>query len=138
MQAALDIQAALTALNRDRAAENERRRTAGAPLLPLLQVGIAIHTGTAIAGFMGSDDQLSNYTVFGRDVNIAARLEARAGPGEIVLTGKTHACLLSPVAGLASTCEPIGDFSLRGIAEPVAALRIRGVSSSCRAERKCD
>lgn len=130
VQAALDIQTALTSLNLDRTAENERRRTAGAPLLPLLQVGIAIHTGTAIAGFMGSDDQLSNYTVFGRDVNIASRLEAEAGPGDIVLTSATHACLQARSSGLIDHCESAGITTLRGIAAPLAVLRAKSKKTS--------
>jgi adenylate cyclase len=64
MQAALDMCAALDALNEEFAAQG----------LPRLDMGIGINTGVMVAGNMGSLSRL-NYTVIGDGVNLAARLE---------------------------------------------------------------
>ena len=38
-------------------------------------LGSGINTGMATVGLMGSNEHLLNYTVFGREVNLASRLE---------------------------------------------------------------
>jgi class 3 adenylate cyclase len=62
---AVRMQAAIQELNR-------RNQEEG---LPVLEMGIAIHTGEVIVGNIGSQQRL-NYTVMGDAVNLAARLES--------------------------------------------------------------
>ena len=54
-----------------------------------LKVGIGMHSGPLISGNLGSSRRM-DYSVIGDTVNIAARLEGVAGPGEIIITEQTR------------------------------------------------
>ncbi|MCU0691880.1 MAG: GAF domain-containing protein, partial [Polyangiaceae bacterium] len=60
--------------------------------LPSLGVGIGIHTGPLVAGYIGSSKALS-YTVIGDTVNTSARLCSHALTGQILVSETTHARL---------------------------------------------
>ena len=61
---------------------NQRRAQAGKPTL---QIGVGIHTGAAVAGSVGSKNR-KDHTVLGDTVNVAFRLCALAGPGQIIVS----------------------------------------------------
>ncbi|MDQ1347542.1 MAG: Adenylate cyclase 1 [Acidobacteriota bacterium] len=109
VQAAIQIQEAQEALNRERAARG----------LPTLLVRIAIQSGPVMVGDVGSRKRV-DYTVLGNTVNVAARLESGvAEAGEITLGGETHRLL----AGAFPT-EPLGEFQLKGLQQKVHAFRV--------------
>ena len=54
-----------------------------------LAIGIGIHTGPLVAGYIGSSKALS-YTVIGDVANTSARLCSVALPGQIVVSEMTH------------------------------------------------
>lgn len=109
VEAAIQIQEAQEALNRERAARG----------LPTLLVRIAIQSGPVMVGDVGSRKRV-DYTVLGNTVNVAARLESGvAEPGEITLGGETHRLL----AGAFPT-EPLGEFQLKGLQQKVHAFRV--------------
>ena len=54
-----------------------------------LQTGIGITTGEVIAGNVGSERRM-HYAVVGDPVNVAARLQTAAGPGQILIDEATH------------------------------------------------
>jgi adenylate cyclase len=64
---------------------NGRRRSRQ---MPPLEIGIGIHTGPVVAGYIGSSKALS-YTVIGDTANTSARLCGAAGPGEILVSAST-------------------------------------------------
>ena len=129
--AAIDAQRAIRDLNERRTTQNTARETenrarlsAGMPPKPplrALQLGTGINTGLATVGLMGSDAHILNYTVFGREVNLASRLESISGSGRIIISDTTYNHLLREDPALASTCVEMFPVTVRGIR---AAVRI--------------
>jgi len=60
--------------------------------------------------------------IFGESVNIAARLEALAEPGGIVLSGDAWRMVRGKVS---VECESLGEIALKNVPEPVPAFRVR-------------
>jgi class 3 adenylate cyclase/CHASE2 domain-containing sensor protein len=127
--AAIDAQRAIRDLNEKRSAQNNARETenrarlsAGLPPKPplrALQLGTGINTGLATVGLMGSDAHILNYTVFGREVNLASRLESVSGSGRIIISGTTHNHLLREDPALALTCIEMLPVTVKGIRDAV-------------------
>ena len=134
VQAAIDSQRAILDLNVRRQAENPAREmenraraAAGRPPRPLhvaLQLGTGINTGLVTVGLMGSDEHGFNYTVFGREVNLASRLEGESGSGRIIISDLTYYQLLRHAPELASTCIELFPFKPKGFANPVRIYEV--------------
>ena len=56
--------------------------------LPEILMGVGLHTGEAIIGYIGSERR-SEYTAIGDTVNLASRLESNAGGGQIFISEAT-------------------------------------------------
>lgn len=135
VHAAIEAQRAVKRLNETRAVENERRKAenerrlaAGErplPELPLLALGSGVNTGMATAGLMGSveADSLS-YTVFGREVNLASRLEGASGYGRIFISESTLKHLKRDDPQLAASCVPRDPVQLKGFSGPVSIYEV--------------
>jgi len=131
VHAAIDTQRAIHELNQTRlaenparGAENHKRPSAGLPPLPpltALQLGTGINTGLVTVGLMGSDAHILNYTVFGREVNVASRLESVSGSGRIIISVATYKRLLRDDPALAATCIEMLPVTVKGIR---AAVRV--------------
>jgi class 3 adenylate cyclase/CHASE2 domain-containing sensor protein len=134
VRAAIDTQRAIADLNRQRADENTRlelenlqRLAAGQPplpRLPILSLGTGINTGQAVVGLMGSEAHILNYTVFGREVNLASRLEALSGSGRILIGAATQAALLREDAALAAECSALPPVKVKGFREAVTVYEV--------------
>ena len=88
----------------------------GKPLLPplaILVVGTGINTGVVTVGLMGSKDQL-NYTVFGREVNLASRLETVSGRSRIIISEATLAEIIQDDASLALSSKSLEAVQVKG------------------------
>ena len=56
--------------------------------VPELGMGIAVHSGRAVVGNIGSEDRVK-YGAVGPPVNAAARLQTYAGPGNVLVSAST-------------------------------------------------
>lgn len=113
--------------NRQQEVENAARTSAGLPELPplpLLLLGSGINTGMATAGLMGSAGETRNYTVFGREVNLASRLEGLSGRGRIFISETTYKHLLRDDPALAATCVAQPPQPVKGFAALVKVYEV--------------
>ena len=78
---------------------------------PRFRAGLA--TGSAAVGHVGTSEQRS-FTAIGDTTNLAARLQAQASPGEVVVAGSTVALLQSE-----HSLRPGGPVQVKGRAVPV-------------------
>ena len=134
VEAAIDAQRAIQALNELRQAqnparelENRARLSAGLPPKPLhmpLHLGTGINTGLVTVGLMGSDQHILNYTIFGREVNLASRLEGESGSGRIIISDTTYNHLLRHSPELASACMELPPVKPKGFLNPVRIYEV--------------
>lgn len=61
-----------------------------------LDIGIGLATGPVVVGFLGTSDRRS-FTAIGHHVNMAARLESQARPGEILIDDTTYKKATDPL-----------------------------------------
>jgi len=91
-----------------------------------LQASIGIASGFARVGRLGSDD-IKDYTAIGDAVNQAARLQAQAGAGEIVVSQDVYQEVASAYPGVQAESLALKGFPQRSIAyrlngKPVSSL----------------
>jgi adenylate cyclase len=79
VMAALEMQAAMAVVNRDRAARG----------VPAYNIGIGVHCGDVVHGFVGTSDMLQ-FTVIGDTVNRASRFCSGAAPGEVIISPQVY------------------------------------------------
>ncbi len=91
----------------------------GEPDWPRFRVGI--NTGPALVGNIGSTE-LRNFNAMGDAVNVAARLETTALPGQVVIGESTRALLPS-----GTVTEPLGELAVKGRRTPVVAHILTGL-----------
>ena len=112
--AALKIREGMEEWNRERVAGRD----------PEIAVRIAINTGEAIVGEIGSERRV-DYTVLGNAVNVAARMEEYvAGAGDIVIGPATYEAAKSLFR-----CAQMGHFALKGLSTQVPMYKVIGLLS---------
>ena len=115
VQAALRILSGMNSLAQGRPFDGvypeHSRRTQDKPL----HVGAGIATGEAFVGNVG-EGAVTDYTVLGDTVNVAARLQVAVASGEILVTEDTHAYVESQFPD-----APSRELELKGKSEPVRA-----------------
>src|SRR5262249_28276707 len=111
VSAALKIQDGMAEWNRERLARGE----------PVVAVRIALNTGEAIVGEIGSQRRV-DYTVLGNPVNVAARMEEFvAEAGDTVIGPATYEAVKNRF-----TVAEMGQFSLKGLSAKVPMYKVVG------------
>jgi adenylate cyclase len=108
VQCALDEMQVLQRFNRQRITENK----------PALAVGVGIHTGPGVVGYVGSSKALS-YTVIGDTANTSSRLCSSATSGQIIVSETTLARI-----GNRFEVEEIEARSLKGKEKPMRRFNV--------------
>src|SRR5438874_12623911 len=86
-----------------------------------LRVRVGVNTGPVVVGVVGTD-KASEYTAMGDTVNVAARMQASARPGNVLVTSATYR-FISPLV----EAVDVGQLELKGKSETVHAYEITGL-----------
>jgi adenylate cyclase len=111
IKTALQMQAGIAELSAQRVAEGKEPIT----------IGIGISAGEAVAGTVGTENQME-YTVIGDKVNLAARLESNAKPGQILVSASTYKQVADHVR---ARC--LGVMNVKGKEEQVTVYEVLGL-----------
>src|SRR5262245_48261119 len=111
VQAALEMQAALSAYGQ------ELYRQQGIDL----KLRIGVHTGEVVVAAIG-DNLRMDYTAQGDTTNLAARLEAMAPPGGVLISEQTY----RRIEGYFN-CQDLGAIQVKGRSQPVHIYQATGV-----------
>jgi len=118
-----ELRAVMTAVEIQRAVGeyNWKRMQAGKPVV---HFGIGVHSGEAIAGNIGSARRME-YTVIGRDVNLAQRIEASTKEGQVLISDQTARQVWDSVE-----LEQREAVFMKGIVEPIQLWEVTGLKVS--------
>ncbi len=106
------------AVEMQEAAHELGRRWVARGLDQRMWVRMGINTGLASVGNFGSKGRV-DYTAIGRQVNLAARLQASCKPGRILLSHATWLLVRDEFH-----CIPCGEIVLKGIRNPVPTYEV--------------
>jgi len=90
-----------------------------------LAVRIGIATGLVVVGDLVGEGSAQEQAVIGETPNLAARLQALAEPGQIVIAGATRRLI-----GDLFRLTEFGRQTVKGFAEPVEAFAVEGVAAA--------
>ena len=89
-----------------------------------IQLRIGVHTGTVVLDRVGEENR-QELQALGDTLHLAARLQTRAGPDQIVISDSTRHLVRGGFV-----YEEVGVESLKGIPEPVRLWRVHGPAES--------
>ena len=90
-----------------------------------LAARIGIATGLVVVGETVGEGEAQERSVVGETPNLAARLQALAAPGAVVISQATRR-----LVGTLFELTDLGPTQIKGFAEPVAAFRVEGEGSA--------
>lgn len=83
-----------------------------------LEIRMGLNTGYCTVGNFGADTRM-DYTIIGRDVNLASRLESAAESGEILISHETYSMIKDVVM-----CRDKGQINVKGFTRPVQIYQV--------------
>ncbi|MFB8828311.1 adenylate/guanylate cyclase domain-containing protein [Azotobacter sp. CWF10] len=83
-----------------------------------LEIRMGINTGYCTVGNFGADTRM-DYTIIGREVNLASRLESASEAGEILISHETYSLVKDVIM-----CRDKGQITVKGFSRPVQIYQI--------------
>jgi class 3 adenylate cyclase len=83
-----------------------------------LEIRMGINSGYCTVGNFGAESRM-DYTIIGKEVNLASRLESLAEPGEILVAYETFSHVKDIVM-----CRDKGEITVKGFARPVPIYEV--------------
>lgn len=83
-----------------------------------LEIRMGISTGYTTVGNFGAENRM-DYTIIGKEVNLASRLESLAEPGEILVSYEAFSLIKDKIM-----CRDKGEITVKGFAKPVPIYEV--------------
>ncbi|NMT64904.1 adenylate/guanylate cyclase domain-containing protein [Marinobacter orientalis] len=83
-----------------------------------LEIRMGISTGYTTVGNFGAENRM-DYTIIGKEVNLASRLESLAKPGEILISHETFSLIKERIM-----CRDKGKITVKGFGRPVPIYEV--------------
>jgi len=83
-----------------------------------LEIRMGISTGYTTVGNFGAENRM-DYTIIGKEVNLASRLESLADPGEILVSYETFSLIKDRIM-----CRDKGEITVKGFGRPVPIYEV--------------
>ena len=83
-----------------------------------LEIRMGISTGFCTVGNFGADNRM-DYTIIGKEVNLASRLEELADPGEVLVSYETFSLIKDRIL-----CRDKGEITVKGFTRPVPIYQV--------------
>ena len=83
-----------------------------------MEIRMGINTGYCTVGNFGADTRM-DYTIIGREVNLASRLESNAEASEILISHETYSLIKDVIM-----CRDKGQITVKGFSRPVQIYQV--------------
>lgn len=83
-----------------------------------LEIRMGISSGYVTVGNFGAENRM-DYTIIGKEVNLASRLEQLAEPGEILISYETFSLIKERIM-----CRDKGEITVKGFVKPVSIYEV--------------
>nr|WP_148864885.1 adenylate/guanylate cyclase domain-containing protein [Marinobacter fonticola] len=94
-----------------------------------LEIRMGISAGYTTVGNFGAENRM-DYTIIGKEVNLASRLESLADPGEILISYETFSLIKDKIM-----CRDKGEITVKGFGRPVPIYEVIDFRRDLGAER---